>query len=354
MKGTGEKDIAVIKRIIDANGNRCAEGIRVVEEIARFSMNDEDLCRELKKIRHEVRRTVSSIVSGSERFRDSESDVGAGFSTLSEKSRRSLGELPKINLLRAEEALRVLEEFGKLISPAESAIFKQLRFRLYTLEKIFLERKGQSASMPQSPFLYAFIDRMYLSSGEVESAAAAMVAGGADMIQYRAKAAGRDEMRRDIASILPVTTDKGIPLIVNDDPGLAVETGADGVHIGISDADPATARAIAGEGKLLGISVNSISEIEAVKQARADYFGVGSVFPTSTKSDIKTVGTSFVSQVCSGTDIPVVGIGGIDSTNIAEVFDAGASGAAVVSAILKGDIRKNCFTLKQIIDKRDK
>lgn len=352
MEGPDEISSLVIFRVIDANANRCAEGLRVIEEIARFSLEDDPLFREIKDIRHSVRRTVESVLSRPGRFRDSEGDVGAALSTRSESSRDSLDSVRRANFLRAEESLRVLEEFGKLLDPVAAARFKNLRFRLYSAEKYFAGDAGKRGKIPVPPFLYAFIDRKFTGPGESGTTAASLVAGGADMIQYRAKRLGREEMRSDILAALRVCGPAGVPLVVNDDPELAVETGADGAHIGSTDGDPLVARAILGPGSILGLSIATMEEFSRAPLDAVDYIGVGAVYDTGTKEDVETVGLEFLERMCAVSPLPVVAIGGIGIDTIGEVFDAGAAGAAVVSWILKGDVRKNCFTLKEIIDRR--
>ncbi|MBU8922525.1 MAG: thiamine phosphate synthase [Bacteroidales bacterium] len=354
MKGlerTGAIDSEIISRIIDANTNRCAEGLRVVEEIARFSDENDELFREIKDIRHLVRSVSEKAATGSHRFRDTGSDVGADYTTGSESQRSSFHDLCKANFLRAEEALRVLEEFGKLLDPEVAEIYKNLRFRVYSVEKAFMGTACLNHSMPKSLFLYGFIDRIFVGRGESRDVAELLVAGGVEMIQYRAKDVARVEMLEDIASILSVTKKAGVPLIVNDYPDLVRDAGADGVHIGADDGDPALAREIIGEDAILGLTVHSIDELTTADVVGADYVGVGAIYPTDTKPSVEAVGTGLIRSISARTKLPVVAIGGLEPGKIREVFEAGAVGAAVISGILKGDISKNCFTFRQIIDK---
>jgi thiamine-phosphate pyrophosphorylase len=352
MAGREDTDRAVVVRILDANANRCAEGLRVVEEIARFSMEDASLTGRLKDMRHRVRRSAEAIARGALRHRDSVGDVGSGSATASELARGSLAAVARANFARAEEALRVLEEFGKLIDDAGSRVFKSLRFELYTIERAFFAGPVAGASMPRSPFLYAVLDRGTVGGDRVAAAAAALAAAGVDMIQYRAKDAGGAERRGDVAAILAAARVAAIPVIVNDDVELAAETGADGVHIGADDLPPAEARAIVGPDRIVGVSVASPADLPRALAAPVDYIGVGPVYRSPTKPEAKALGVQFVREVRSETALPLVAIGGITAANAVEVIDAGADGIAVVSAIFAGDIGKNCFTLKGIIATR--
>jgi thiamine-phosphate diphosphorylase len=172
------------------------------------------------------------------------------------------------------------------------------------------------------------------------------------MIQYRAKDISVREMRRDLASAIPVAEKVGIPLIVNDLPELAVETGAGGVHLGSSDADPSAAREMLGPARIIGLSVRTPGEIASAPLELLDYIAVGAVFPTFTKADAVVTGLDLVSSARRSTSLPVIAIGGIRAENARSVLDAGADGLAVISAVLRGDTLKNCFTFSEIIDKK--
>ena len=352
MAGLNDTDRAIVLRVLDANVNRCAEGLRVVEEIARFSLEDGTLTERLKETRHEVRRAVERIASGALVHRDSVGDVGSSGATASELARGSLEAVARANFARAEEALRVLEEFAKLVDEAGARFLKSLRFTLYTIEGDFFGFPGTFARMPSAPFLYAILDRTSVAHTDVPSVAAALVSGGVDMIQYRAKDAGEAQRRRDIVSILAAARETRVPVLVNDDVELARETGADGAHVGAGDMSPAEARSLLGSGRIIGVTVETLAGLARVPFEAVDYVAVGAVYPSPTKPDARTVGVEFVRTVRSLTPVPLVAIGGIGPSNVGEVLDAGADGIAIVSALLMGDVRKNCFTLKEIIGTR--
>ena len=343
---------AVALRIIDANVNRCAEGMRVIEEIVRFAVGEEDLTRSVKELRHRIRELAGLFCDDATRFRDSAGDVGSRFSTPSEEKRESVSSAARANLFRVEEGLRVIEEFGKMIDPSGARRAKELRFRVYGLEKAILSSSAPGSAMPVSPFLYSFIDRSIVPSEAVEAVTAALIEGGSGMIQYRAKDLSMSEMRRDLMAALPLAERIGIPLIVNDHPVLAAETGAAGVHLGASDADPARAREMLGPSRIIGFSLDSAADLASAPLDILDYVAVGAVFPTSTKGDAAFAGLGELAAVKAASPLPVVAIGGIDAGNADEVLGAGADGLAVISAILEGDVLKNCFTFQAIIDRK--
>lgn len=129
-----------IYRIIDANLNRAREGMRVVEEVARFYYNNPKLSAQLKALRHDLTKIANKsfdqelLLS----YRDSRKDVGADSMSGLEKKRADMHSIVQANLRRSQEAARVLEEFGKLVNPDSTRSFKRIRFRLYTLEKEIL------------------------------------------------------------------------------------------------------------------------------------------------------------------------------------------------------------------------
>jgi thiamine-phosphate pyrophosphorylase len=129
-----------IYRILDANLNRAREGIRVAEEVARLYFDDARLSSKLKNLRHELTRVAKKNFDQKKllSFRDSEKDVGADSMGALEKKRTDLDSIVQANLRRSQEATRVLEEFGKLISSDSAKSFKRIRFRLYTLEQKML------------------------------------------------------------------------------------------------------------------------------------------------------------------------------------------------------------------------
>jgi thiamine-phosphate diphosphorylase len=132
-----------------------------------------------------------------------------------------------------------------------------------------------------------------------------------------------------------LTHEAGALFIVNDRADLAVALDADGVHVGEDDLPPELARRIVGPRRIVGCSASSVESALAAKQAGADYLGVGSIYPTTTKADAgEAVGTALVAAIKAQVDLPIVGIGGIHAGNAAAVVEAGADGVAVVGAVI--------------------
>ena len=114
---------------------------------------------------------------------------------------------------------------------------------------------------------------------------------------------------------------------------LALEVGADGVHVGQSDMEAGDVRAKLGEDKIVGVSAQTVEQALLAQERGADYLGVGAVFPTSSKDDAVEVDHEMVKAICEAVDIPVIAIGGITKDNAQELSGCGLCGIAVISAI---------------------
>lgn len=163
------------------------------------------------------------------------------------------------------------------------------------------------------------------------------VEGGISIFQFREKGEGALTGRAKVAlakELQRICWEKQIPFIVNDDIDLALAINADGVHIGQEDEPVSSVRDKIGD-KILGVSIHSMEEAESAIEQGADYFGIGPVFPTKTKTDAKpSRGTILIEELrTKGFEIPIVGIGGITIENAASVMNAGADGVSVITAI---------------------
>lgn len=164
--------------------------------------------------------------------------------------------------------------------------------------------------------------------------ARAAAAGGAGVVQLRDKQAGRDQLLAWAGPIREITRRAGILFIVNDDPELARLTEADGVHVGPGDRLPAACRAALGPERLIGVSAGTVEEALQAEAEGADYLGVGPIFATSTKPDAgPAAGPGLIRRIKASVSCPVVAIGGINHHNLPSVLEAGADGAAVISAV---------------------
>ncbi len=160
------------------------------------------------------------------------------------------------------------------------------------------------------------------------------ISGGATIVQFRDKGrdmAARAELGRELRAICAAAA---VPFIVNDDVELARQLGADGVHLGQDDGDPAAARQLLGPHKLIGVSTHNLDEAQAAQAAGADYIGFGAMYPTGSKEVEHLPGPDALAAVRPAISIPVVAIGGINRDNAGRVIDSGADAVAVISGIL--------------------
>jgi len=156
---------------------------------------------------------------------------------------------------------------------------------------------------------------------------------GATLIQYRNKSFAPVHFH-EVTAIREMCRCNGVPFVVNDDIVLAKAVKADGVHVGQDDESPAAARSILGEHALVGVSVSTPDELKRTDLSGCDYIGTGPVFSTSTKPDAKAViGLSGLETIIRQAPLPVVAIGGIDSSNAGGCFARGAAGVSVISCI---------------------
>ena len=187
--------------------------------------------------------------------------------------------------------------------------------------------------------LYVIVDPEATRGRPVLEVAQAVLEGGASLVQLRDKVGDTDDMLPYARAIKALCESHNALFIVNDDPALAAASGAHGLHLGQEDMPVAEARRIVDSGTIIGRSNNTIEEVEASRDAGADYLAVGAVFPTSTmgKGQRPVVGTDLITTAKQAAYQPIVAIGGINRHNAAEVIRAGADCICAVGAITLAD-----------------
>lgn len=187
------------------------------------------------------------------------------------------------------------------------------------------------------PGLYALTDPGLLPERVLAERVAAAVRGGARIVQYRDKDADDATRLRRGRAVLDACRAQGALCIVNDDVALAATLGADGVHLGRDDRDPAGARAVIGPGRLIGVSCyDRLDLAEAAVAAGADYVAFGSVWPSSTKPGAVRAPLTLLTEAARRLPVPVVAIGGITRDNAAATIAAGAHCVAVIRDLFAG------------------
>lgn len=197
--------------------------------------------------------------------------------------------------------------------------------------------------------LYAVTDRMWTGKQTLYEQVEDALRGGVTCVQLREKELDEDAFLKEAIEIKELCHKYQVPFFVNDNVEIAIQCGADGIHVGQEDMAAGAVRALVGDQMMIGVSVHTVEEaIEAVKNG-ADCLGVGAMFSTSTKLDADVLPMQTLSDICHAVDIPVVAIGGLNKNNIAKLAGTGVDGVALVSAIFAAEnIENECRELARI------
>jgi thiamine-phosphate pyrophosphorylase len=322
-----------IRRVLDANLNRANEGLRVVEDFARFVLDDKHLSRLTKQLRHDLAAAAARIGDRELRTaRNTPRDVGTAISTDREYSRGDLSDLVEANHKRVEQSLRCLEEYAKLVAPGETAaLFEQLRYRIYTLAQA-VETTARNCRQLERAQLYVLIDG---GSGEVEyeNRVRTLISADVDVIQLRDKRIDDRDLLARARLLWRLTRGTAVRAIINDRPDIAALANADGVHVGQHELSVGDARAVVGPRKLVGVSTHSIEQARQAVLDGADYIGCGPTFPSRTKVFDDFPGLEFLRQVSAEISLPAFAIGGITLESLPNVLSTGFQRVAVGAAV---------------------
>lgn len=200
--------------------------------------------------------------------------------------------------------------------------------------------------------LYAVTDRRWLNGYTLAEAVEAAIQGGVTCLQLREKDMDTDAFLAEAKEIASVCRRYGVPFIVNDNIEVALQCGADGVHLGQSDTAIAAARKMLGKDQIIGATAKTVEQALAAQNAGADYLGIGAVYATGTKTDTRQITHETLREICAAAEIPAVAIGGITEENAQALAGTGIAGIAVVSAIFaQNDIGRAAENLRAIADK---
>ena len=322
-----------LERLLDANGNRAAEGLRVLEDVARFLLDDRALAELAKNQRHNVRAAIPPCAVAA---RDTAGDVGTTITANDEMQRARLVDLIRANAARAQEALRVVEEGCKLAGLLPCASQMEItRYALYRLET------GMLARLPAWRLhqirLYALIDTS-LTEDPVR-VAGAVARGGAGAVQLRAKNLTQRAYHELALRVQDATRTAGALFIVNDHVAVARAIAADGVHVGQDDLTLPDTRAVVGPSCAVGISAHTPEHVKNALLAGADYLGLGPMFATSTKPHEPERGPGLLDAVRtrlqSPEGRPSYAIGGLNAERIAALKPRLPHGVAVARALCR-------------------
>jgi thiamine-phosphate pyrophosphorylase len=329
-------DIVSTARAIDANANRAREALRVLDDYVRFVLDDAVLTGEVKGLRHDLAGLLDQLpISLLNEARETQFDVGTRITLPGEMTRQSPADVARINLKRLQEALRSLEEYGKVLQPQLVPGLEAIRYRAYTVERIVgigtdartLLENGKVYVLLSGSACTAALDWTIREAAE----------GGADIFQLREKSLGDRELIERARNVRRWTRETQTLFIMNDRPDIARLVEADGVHLGQDDMSVKDARRILGHGPLIGISTHTPEQVRQAIVDGASYIGVGPTFTSTTKDFTHLAGLDFVRTATAMTTLPAFVIGGVNVENVADAVAAGAKRVAVGAAVCAAD-----------------
>ena len=327
-----QTDDSNIYQIIDANLDRAREGLRVLEDWARFGLGKEDFVIRIKNFRQILGKNHLEIYKKSRNFIE---DPCKGLTHVEQINKKSSEKIIIANSARIQESLRVIEEFSLIHNNELSKIASEIRYEIYTLEIELLNfnyRKRANLIINENN-LYAITDQKENLLPLIEK----ILSGGVKIIQYRFKS-GNDKLNlKEAIKIRCLCKKYNSLFIVNDRVDLAIASDADGVHLGQDDMDIITARKLIGNSKIIGISANNLTDINTAIKNGCDYIGIGPVFKTLTKKNKESLGVDKIKALTKELEIPWFAIGGINKSNISLLRKHGIRKVAIVSGLFNSE-----------------
>src|SRR3954447_18630256 len=323
----------LVMRILDASLNRASEGLRVMEDFVRFGLDDLFLTNQTKLLRHDLAR-FADMISSADRHasRNTQADVGTGITTDAELERADLWGVCAASMKRAQQALRSLEEYGKLVSNEFAGGMESLRYGLYTVEKA-IDMGRLSRERLEGVRLGVLTDGRQ-SPAEFEQLISTLIDAGVGMLQLRDKRLDDRGLAERARQLRRLTRGTKTLCIVNDRPDIAAIVGADGVHVGQEDLSVKDARAVVGPRMVVGVSTHNLEQARSAVLDGANYLGAGPTFSSRTKTFDAFVGTEYLRQVAGEVRLPTFAIGGITRDNLDDVLACGIERVAVSSAVI--------------------
>jgi len=326
--------MASVLRILDANFNRAREALRVMEEAARFLLEDAKLSESLKRLRHDLSKTMAGV-DGLEANRDTPGDVGTAISTDAEADRASVIEVVIAASKRLSEALRAIEEYGKTLGDSIgaggfAACIERLRYRGYDIEQKLILALG--SGMARQWRLCVLVTESLCRTSDWRGVIEQAIVGGADCIQLREKNMDSGWLLRRAREVVELCRGRAT-VIINDRPDVAMLSGADGVHLGQTDIPVSEVRRLVGRQLLVGVSTSNLEQAKRAFMDGADYCGVGPMFATTTKRKDVIVGPGYLKEYLGWDKLPHLAIGGVNCENVGELAAVRCRGVAVSSAV---------------------
>ena len=321
-----------IYQIIDANLDRAREGLRVLEDWARFGLGENDFVVKIKNFRQILGKNHLEVYKQS---RNHIEDQCKGLTHQEQIKRGTPEQIISSNSGRIQEALRVIEEFSRLHNHELSKIASEIRYEIYTLEidLLKLSKFKNSQKILRENDLYIITDQKENLLEIIEE----ILQAGVKIIQHRFKTGTDKDHLQEAIQIKNLCKKYNSLFIINDRVDIALASNADGIHLGQDDLDLKTARKLLGYSKIIGISANNKIDISNAIKGGCDYIGVGPVFETETKKNKKPIGLEKIKELTKDLNIPWFAIGGIKSNNISYLKSNGFKKVALVSQLMNSE-----------------
>ncbi len=318
-----------IYQIIDANLDRAREGLRVLEDWARFGLGENECVAKIKNYRQILGKNHLGVYKQSRNHID---DQCKGLTHQEQVNRSAPEQIISSNAGRVQEALRVIEEFTRLHNHKLSKIASEIRYEIYTLEidLLRLSKFKKSQEILKENDLYLITSPKENLLEIIEE----ILIAGVRIIQHRFKKGSDKDHLEEAIEIKNLCRKYNALLIINDRVDIALASNADGIHLGQDDLDLKTARQLLGYSKIIGVSANNEIDISNALKEGCDYIGIGPVFATETKKNKKPIGIKKIRTLTKDLNIPWFAIGGIKTNNISHLKNYGFKKVALVSQLM--------------------
>ncbi len=341
---TDAEDLRILQ-IIDANLDRAREGLRVIEDWARFGLGKEKYVERIKNFRQILGKNHLEVYKQSRNYIE---DKCKGLTHKEQINRKNSEQIISSNAGRVQEALRVIEEFSRSHNHELSKIASEIRYAIYTLEidLLSLSKRKNSEEILKQNDLYVITDQKENLLEIIEE----ILLAGVKIIQHRFKTGTDKDHLEEAIQIKNLCKRYNSLFIINDRVDIALASNADGVHLGKDDLDLKTARKLLGYSKIIGISASNEIDISNALKEGCDYIGIGPVFETTTKKNKKPLGIEEIKTLTKGINIPWFAIGGVTTNNIPYLKTYGFKKVALVSQLMNSDNPKQdaSIILKQL------
>jgi len=331
-------DSRVSYRILDANLNRVMEGLRTLEDVARFQ-NLETLQNRFKSVRHALQLcTASWNQIELLRSRDSIGDVGRTFKTTTETLREAgLVDICQAAAQRVQQSLRCLEEVSKFVYPSSASVLESIRYQIYDINAQLLLAQQRDLSFLKQASLYVLVD-CQMAIEDFAKRVKEISDAGVEIIQIRDKRMDASGLLHYTNAAIDVLKKQVTRVIINDRADVLQCTSAWGLHVGQTDLTVGQARSMMPGNCVLGLSTHDLQQVKDADQLGADYIGCGPTFQSETKkfdvySGLEFLRTVFKWQEATEQPLPAFAIGGIRLENLPGLLETGIRRVAVSQAI---------------------